>query len=301
MRHPKRVTALQPTQESASVDPRFLAERWRPDSGLEPDRRLVGHMIEYDVGSDIAQARSGPRATAGTLARNPAMKVPCAERPSNVMSVPSLWRSRTAGTRYPCHVTGDDDVERASWEHRSAEFGRLREYDDGRSIVVAEFEPVADQSAGEWNSLRWPWLVLPPHPHVLEAMTATDHGLLVRYPALDWSWRPVDLTSDPDALRIVALWGAQLAAALAHVWKSVKPSEAAHFLRPSVKFDLVGDARAAFLPIAASDPDLPDDARDRWPQCDERAAVYVVGNTVLRWCTGLTAGGAAQLAAIVTR
>ena len=209
----------------------------------------------------------------------------------------------TITSRYPCEVIGDDDLERASWTRRWMEFDRLQEYDDGRPIVVAEFQPTANESPAEWLSLRSQWLEIPPHPHVLDAIAQHWNGdaLLIRYAALDWGWQSVDLTSASDAFRRVALWGAQLAGALAHVWNAVDRAEVGRFLRPMVNIDLLGDVRAAFLPITSRPTQLPEDAHDNWPRCDERTAVYVVGKTISTCCSGLADDRATQLAAIITR
>ena len=151
----------------------------------------------------------------------------------------------------------DDRVlDLADWQQRSPAFGALCEYDDGRPVVAAPYLPEGDSDA--WRRLREVWLELSPHPHVLDALDASGDALLLRYAALDWN------DAGEHAPAAIAAWGAQVTDAVATIVAEVPAADARQFLRPVVRVDLLGAARVAFLPAAASDAH------------DERAFVHAI-------------------------
>ena len=183
-------------------------------------------------------------------------------------------------TSYTTFVTGNSPIDRADWRLRSPELHALRTYNDGRPIVVMEFEPAEPDRVDEWLWLRQLWLDLPPHAHILDAI---DRGagadILLRYAAIDWQREPVDLEANA---RRVATWGAQITGAYRSISSALSATELGHFLRPLIKLDLTGNVRLAFLPIDRSDPRLP----PRWPECNEHAVMNTIGRAIGEFCVG---------------
>ena len=191
-------------------------------------------------------------------------------------------------------------LELAAWRLRSEDFREVRAFDDGRPIVVMEFDPADRGHLADWLWLRQRWLDLPPLPQVLDAITSgTGTKLLLRYAAIDWRHAPVAVDDGAMGCQLVATWGAQLTEALRRIVNELPETDAAQFLRPFVKVDLANDLRIGFLPVVRSDPDLPLEVRTSWPCCDERSAVYVIGQTIRSLCVGLGSRPATELRKIV--
>jgi len=152
-----------------------------------------------------------------------------------------------------------------------------------------EFDPpVARRLRDEWTHLRTLWLELPTHPSVLDAVEPFGKsGLLLRYAALDWNHRPLEILgrrSERERARAVkrlTMWGAQLSHAYGVLSHDVPKAEIGHLLCPFVKLDLEGHVRIGFLPaspsIRATNRYMPPEAKAQWPRCDPRGLVYLVG------------------------
>ena len=137
----------------------------------------------------------------------------------------------------------------SNWHDHSPEFVDVREYDDGRPIVVMELRPPdADILRREWDELRAAWLELPPHPNILDAIDRAGRGLLVRFAAIDWQREPLELELAGERDRLAASWGIQLCQAYAHIASAVPQHALGAFLCPLLMTDLDSQLRLAFLP-----------------------------------------------------
>jgi tetratricopeptide (TPR) repeat protein len=179
-------------------------------------------------------------------------------------------------------------LECADWHLRSPAFGPVREHDDGRPVVAADYAPV--EPSPHWSALRELWLGLPPHPHILDALEPGDGGaLVVRYASLDWKHPPILLGINRRASELVAEWGVQLIDAYQMILEAVPPLEVGHFLGPVMMIDLGSAARIGFRPV----PPV--------VACDERSFVHTVGKSLRRFCTNLETDEAAPIRHILDR
>lgn len=159
----------------------------------------------------------------------------------------------------------------------------MREYDDGRPIVVMELlPPDADVLNEAWTELTRRWLDLPPHANVLDAIARDGRfGLLVRFAAIDWRHQRLVLDGDRRTTRLAAAWDVQLCYAMGLLLAEVDAAERGWFTCPLVKVDVDDQVRLGFLPVAPRHPHggrfVAPEARRDWPRCEEQGLVYVVG------------------------
>jgi len=182
------------------------------------------------------------------------------------------------------------------------EFGDLHEHDDGRTAGLAmRYVPKIPHG---WDETAQQWLALPSHANVLQAFARDEHGMVVRYAAINWRHVPSRLDV-AKLLTKVAGWGIQLTEALTFVALHVDQSFAAWLTLVEAHVDLDDNVRISFLPASPTDPLAlylwPDDVRRNWPACDERGLVYVVGKTLARLFIRGDTEEARRLNAIVQR
>jgi tetratricopeptide (TPR) repeat protein len=150
----------------------------------------------------------------------------------------------------------------AGWEHRTADFGDLRAFDDGRMIVVMEYlAPIAPATSEVW-------LNLPRHPNLLDAIERSRGRLLLRYAAMNWWRQKLDIGSK-QARATIASWGVQLATMFDALLDAVPPKQHEHLLSMSAFRDLDDEVRIAF---STRDQFRPPERR-----VGERAFVYAIG------------------------
>ncbi len=196
----------------------------------------------------------------------------------------------------------EDLIARASWEQAPSEFRAAHEHPALPPFVASELFPAVPAAAApDWLRLRARWVGLTPHPNIITAVSAarTSRGVLLRCPALDWSFAPVDGTNHGP----LAAWGAQIARAFEHVVAEVPASQRGRFARPSVHVDMGGHARLAFLPCtpSAGAEAWPPELAATWPQADERALVYLVGIAIAGLAEDITRYAETPLGPIVAR
>lgn len=197
-------------------------------------------------------------------------------------------------------------IDRAAWDLRPREFGKLSEYDDGRAVVAMEFSP-AEPYGNHWHKLSDLWLDLSPHPHILDAMDrgADDHQLLLRYAALYWKHPRLHLAPTQRGREIFASWGVQLTDTFEAIANQVPETELGRFLDPRVLIDLGHAARVAFVPFLPGDAVdsgvLPSEAFSTWPRAAETTIVYVIGRVLRELCVDLECDEASRLLAIIGR
>ena len=180
----------------------------------------------------------------------------------------------------------DDWLAGTSWDLRPPEIGALHEHTDGNGLRSVAFELTAgDDDAVE--RLWRPWLTLPTHAHILEAIAVGR----VRYAAIDFTRVPVAIHGPARAAaateghRQLAQWGLQLARTLRFVSACVPEGELGWFACPFALVDAAGDMRIGFMPPAHSAVHanrLPPEVIASWPQCDDRGLVFVVGQLPCR-------------------
>lgn len=171
----------------------------------------------------------------------------------------------------------------SEWQHHSPEFVDLREYDDGRPIVVMELVPPdADVLRDAWNALTRLWLELPPHANILDAVERSGRlGLFVRFAAIAWRREPLLLEDETRTTRAAAALGLQLCYAMSFLEAEVDAAERGWFTCPMAKVDIEGQVRLAFLPVAHRHPHggrfVAPEVREHWPRCEEPGLVYLIG------------------------
>ncbi len=126
------------------------------------------------------------------------------------------------------------------------------------------------------------WDGLNEHPNIL---TVEEPGFL-RYAALDWSARRLAIDEDSDQAVLLMTHAGYLIRAYEFLVTTVGLANLAWFTSPLIKLDLEGAIRIAFLKVSGHD--LPADIADRWPHCDERSLVFVLGRALIARTTGMT-------------
>jgi tetratricopeptide (TPR) repeat protein len=200
-------------------------------------------------------------------------------------------------------VEADDWLKLADWDLRSREFGSLRDYDDGRSVVAMDFGP-AEAAPGEWLRLRDSWLDISPHPHIVDALDKGEgERVILRYAAFDWNHPLIRLDANRRASEMVAEWGEQITDAFLAVRADVGDSDLGLFLRPEVRIDLGGAARLTFLPVSSADATSVGDqaASSASSNGDERTIVAAIGKALHRFCSALDSAEAAAIRSILDR
>jgi hypothetical protein len=170
----------------------------------------------------------------------------------------------------------------SGWHDHSPEFVDVREYDDGRPIVVMDLVPPdADVMHEAWDALTRLWLDLPPHANIIDAIARSGLGLLVRFAALDWRHEPLVLGGDRRSNRQAAIWGLQLCDAMSLLVEEVGEDERGWFTCPMTKIDIDGQVRLAFLRVAPRHPRIgrfvAPEVQRAWPRCGEPGLVYLIG------------------------
>lgn len=179
-----------------------------------------------------------------------------------------------------------DVRSQVDWAKRSPEFGPLQERVTpwGEHVVVMPLRtPGITDADLDWGLWRL-WSELPQQRTLLEPIETTASGvLLLRYAALDWTWRPSSIGSE-RAVRQVATWGVQLTRAFDFIMACVQHSELGWFTCPFVKIDIHEEIRLGFLNPAGSVElmrRVPPEALETFPTADSRALVYAIGQLLL--------------------
>jgi hypothetical protein len=173
----------------------------------------------------------------------------------------------------------------SEWRDHRPELVDVREYDDGRPIVVMELQPAdADVLHEAWDELRATWLDLPAHAGILDAIHRTKRSLLLRFAAIDWRREPLLLGAGPASDKLAASWGVQLCQAYGHLARCTTPGRLRRFLCPMALVDIDGQIRVGFLPPSRHHAVIgrfiaPELRNDR-PVDDETALVFVVGKVM---------------------
>ena len=193
-------------------------------------------------------------------------------------------------------------IARASWEQAPSEFRAPHEHPATPPFVASELFPaVPAPAAPDWLRLRARWVGLTPHPNIIAAVSPArgSRGVLLRCPALDWSFAPVDATRHGP----LAAWGAQIVRAFEHVTSEVPVAQRGRFARPSLHVDMGGHARLAFLPCTPSfgAEAWPPELAATWPHADERALVYLVGIAIAGLADDITRYADTPLGRLVAR
>jgi hypothetical protein len=173
----------------------------------------------------------------------------------------------------------------SSWRDHSPEFVDVREYDDGRPIVVMELQPTdADVLHAAWDELRAAWLDLPAHPNMLDAIRRTGRSLLVRFAAIDWRRVPLLVGTGPASDELGAAWGVQLCQVYEHLARCLTPGRLRFFVRPMIHVDIDGRLRVGFLPPSPYHRGVASfmapEARNEHPIDDENVLVFLVGTAM---------------------
>ena len=189
-------------------------------------------------------------------------------------------------------------IDRAGWNLRIPELGSLRNYDDGRALVVAPFRPVDRGLEKAWRALSELWLELPPHRHVLDAVDrAEDDAVLLRYAAVNWKQPVLGLGANPTVRTILASWADQVTSAYETIADAMP--EVGRFLGPRILIDLGQAARLVFLPVMPGE--LPADAMESWPRRNDSVIAHVIAMALRRLCTDLEHPDARTLGAVLER
>ncbi|HEU4616066.1 MAG TPA: hypothetical protein VFS15_28410 [Kofleriaceae bacterium] len=123
------------------------------------------------------------------------------------------------------------------------------------------------------------WLRLSLHPNLLAPIAPGEHGMIVHYAALAWT------RDRTNARRTFVKWALQIVDAYRVVVRDTPPDHVGLFMRPVVKIDVGHRVRIGFLPLDEDGrqlADMPREIRARWPRCDERALVYLIGTLLAR-------------------
>ncbi|KAB2888634.1 MAG: hypothetical protein F9K40_20340, partial [Kofleriaceae bacterium] len=173
----------------------------------------------------------------------------------------------------------------SDWRDHGPDFVDVREYDDGRPIVVMELRPAdADVLGAAWDELRTAWLDLPPHPNILDAIDRSGRSLLVRFAALDWRREPLILGLGEADDKLAGAWGVQLCKVYEHLAQSLDERLLFCFVRPMPMVDLDEQVRLGFLPASAFHPVIgrfvAPEARHANEVPNEAALAFLVGRAM---------------------
>lgn len=177
-----------------------------------------------------------------------------------------------------------DVRSQVDWALRSAEFGPLEEYAaaDGPLVAIPLKTPGIEDPDLDWG-LWTTWLDLPRHPRIFEALGHRDGALMLRYAAIDWTWRP-DSIAGERTVRQAATWGIELTRMFDFAAACVPPEQLGWLACPFVKVDIVGDPKVGFFNPAGSTALMRRVAPEvlaSFPATDVRALVFAIGQLLL--------------------
>lgn len=172
------------------------------------------------------------------------------------------------------------------WSKRSPEFGALQDHVTPwreRLVVMPLRTPGITDSNLDWGLWRL-WSDLPQQRSLFEPIATSPTGeLLLRYAAIDWTWRPSSIKNE-RAVRQVATWGVELTRAFDFIMACVPAEERGWFTCPFVKIDINEDLRLGFLNPAGSVElmrRVPPEALESFPAADSRSLVFAIGQLLL--------------------
>lgn len=170
------------------------------------------------------------------------------------------------------------------WANRSAEFGPLEEYAtaDGPLVAMPLKTPGIDDPDLDWG-LWTTWLELPRHPRMFEALGQRDGALLLRYAAIDWTWKPGSIASE-RTVRQAATWGIELTRMFDFAAACVPAEQLGWLACPFVRVDIAGELKVGFFNPAGSTALMRRVAPEvlaSFPGTDTRALVFAIGQLLL--------------------
>lgn len=179
-------------------------------------------------------------------------------------------------------------MSRADWTLRSEEFGPLqaRQSRHGELFVAMTMRSPGIDDPGLVERLWRLWVDLPiVQPCLFDPVGITDKlDLLVRYAALDWSYRPLRVDDAEAATKRVATWGIDLTRAFELLDLCVPADELGWFACPFMKIDLRGAPRVGFVSPAGGAHlmnRVAPEVVERWPICNQPGLVFAVGQLLL--------------------
>lgn len=163
--------------------------------------------------------------------------------------------------------------EASAWRYHTPEFVRIG---FEREAPILELDSAAKVAL--YDVLPY-WLRLSLHPNLLAPIAPGEHGMIVHYAALAWT------RDRTNARRTFVKWALQIVDAYRVVVRDTPPDHVGLFMRPVVKIDVGHRVRIGFLPLDEDGrqlAEMPREIRARWPRCDERALVYLIGTLLAR-------------------
>lgn len=177
-----------------------------------------------------------------------------------------------------------DVRSQVDWAHRTAEFGPLEEYAaaDGQLVAMPLKTPGIEDPDLDWG-LWTAWLDLPRHPRIFEALSHRDGALLLRYAAIDWTWRPGSIAGE-RTVRQAATWGIELTRMFDFAAACVPAEQLGWLACPFVKVDIAGEPKVGFFNPAGSTllmRRVAPEVLASFPATDVRALVFAIGQLML--------------------
>jgi tetratricopeptide (TPR) repeat protein len=156
--------------------------------------------------------------------------------------------------------------DEVAWRNHSPEFLRLVQSHRGW-----EPQPFMTLRVPANTDALNEWIALPRHPNIIEAVAWTSQRITARYAAIAWG------RSSSYVQRTVANWGIQLVDVFELILRDVRPEMRAWFLCPSVKVDIGGHVRVAFVAQPHDEAGFAPEVRKPLWSVREAALVYAVG------------------------